>query len=232
MNVKKRSDRRMSIENLQQRRLMAADVILHNVETIDDSRPAEISNFSQVPSREDPQIPVIVGTDLDDPINEFLVGRPEEVENFSLDVTGNGTPNPLQDGIIILRFMLGQPDENLADPNLIPDHATRTTGAELRAFLEAAGDALDVNGDGTINPFQDGILILRFLQGQSNEDLQDSSLIPEGSTRTTGAEIRPHLETLLPPAPRASFCRLRQVVSVKVNRSFRRPIRPTSMATD
>ncbi len=51
-----------------------------------------------------------------------------------LDVTGNGTANPFQDGIIIVRFMLGQPDENLEDPLLIPNDATRTTGAETTRF--------------------------------------------------------------------------------------------------
>ncbi len=117
-----------------------------------------------------------------------------------LDVTGNGNANPFQDGILIVRFMLGQPDANLEDPALIPAGSTRTTGAEIRVFLEAAGDALDANGDGTINPFQDGILIVRFLLGQPDANLEDPALIPAGSTRTTGAEIRAYLETLLPPS--------------------------------
>ena len=101
-----------------------------------------------------------------------------------LDVTGNGEANPFQDGIIMVRFMLGQPDANLADPALIPAGSTRTTGPELRAHLEAAGDALDVNGDGTVNPFEDGILIIRFLLGQPDANLQDPALLPAGSTRT------------------------------------------------
>ncbi len=44
-----------------------------------------------------------------------------------LDVTGNGNSNPFQDGILIVRFMLGQPDANLENPALIPNDATRTT---------------------------------------------------------------------------------------------------------
>ncbi len=115
-----------------------------------------------------------------------------------LDVTGSGNANPFQDGILIVRFMLDQPDANLEDPALIPAGSTRTTGAEIRAFMEAAGNALDANGDGNINPFQDGILIVRFLLGQPDENLEDPALIPVGSTRTTGAAIRQYLQTLLP----------------------------------
>lgn len=122
-----------------------------------------------------------------------------------LDVTGNGSANPFEDGIIMVRYMLDQPDANLADPMLIQDDATRTTGAEIRAFLDAAGDALDVNGDGKTNPFQDGILIVRFLLRQPDPNLEDASLIPMGSTRTTAAEIRAYLETLLPPSAGAAI---------------------------
>ena len=56
-----------------------------------------------------------------------------------LDVTGTGNPNPFQDGILIVRFMFDQPDANLEDPALIPAGATRTTGAEIRAFLGSRG---------------------------------------------------------------------------------------------
>lgn len=116
----------------------------------------------------------------------------------TLDVTGGGNTNPFQDGILIVRHMLGQPDANLEDPTLIPAEATRTTGAAIRSHLEAAGDALDANGDGRINPFQDGILIVRYLLGQPDANLEDSALIPAESTRTTGAAIRAHLDMLIP----------------------------------
>lgn len=116
-----------------------------------------------------------------------------------LDVSSSGNSSPFQDGILIVRYMLGQPDANLEDPTLIPAGSTRTIGVEIRTHLETAGDALDANGDGTINPFQDGILIVRFLLGQPDANLENPALIPAGSTRTTGAAIRQYLETLMPP---------------------------------
>ena len=145
------------------------------------------------------------GVDTSEP-QTFTITVNEVVSNAGvLNPTGNGDPNPFRDGIIIVRFMLGQPDANLEDPILIPDDATRTTGAELNAFLTAAGNALDVNGDGEVNPFQDGILIVRFLLGQPAANLEDPALIPAGSTRTTGTEILAYLETLLPPASGGEF---------------------------
>lgn len=118
----------------------------------------------------------------------------------ALDVTGSGDPNPFRDGILLVRYMLGQPDANLEDPSLIPSGATRTTGAAIRAHLDAAGTVLDINGDGTVNPFQDGILIVRYLLGQPDANLEDPLLISAGSTRTTGAAIRAYLDGLLPQA--------------------------------
>ena len=118
--------------------------------------------------------------------------------NPVLDVTGSGSPSPFQDGILVVRYMLGQPDANLEDERLIPSGATRMTGAEIRAHLDAAGLALDANGDGTNNPFQDGILIVRYLLGQPDANLEDSRLLPDGSTRTTGADIRAYLDSLMP----------------------------------
>ena len=82
-------------------------------------------------------------------------------------------------------------------------HVEQVDRAHLGAHaphLEAAGPALDVNGDGDANPFEDGILIVRYLFGQPDANLEDPLLITAGSTRVTGAEIRQYLDTLLPRA--------------------------------
>lgn len=113
-----------------------------------------------------------------------------------LDVTGSGDAHPFRDGVLIVRFMLEQPPTNLEDPSLIPSGATRVTGTAIHDHLQAAGTALDINGDGKINPFQDGILIVRYLLEQPDANLEDASLIPMGSTRTTGAAIRSYLDSL------------------------------------
>lgn len=116
-----------------------------------------------------------------------------------LDANGNGESNPFQDGILIIRFMLDQPDANLEDAALIPAGASRSTGAAIQAHLASARHALDANGDGIINAFQDGILIARFLLGQPDANLADPALAPAGSTRTSGDVIGQYLESLMPP---------------------------------
>ncbi len=151
-----------------------------------------------------------------------------------LDVTGSGNPNPFQDGIIIVRFMFGQPDANLEDPALIPIDATRTTGAELSAHLDSAGDALDVNGDGVVNPFQDGILIVRYLFGQPDANLEDPALIPAGSTRTTGAAIRQYLDSLVPSAANGELIGAPRLISPtgEAESLFHSPVDPTDFTGD
>ncbi len=68
------------------------------------------------------------------------------------------------------------------------DHL-RNVDIGLRPIAEAL-EVLDVNGDGTSNPFQDGILIVRFMLGQPAANLEDPALIPAGSTRTTGRKFK------------------------------------------
>jgi hypothetical protein len=48
-------------------------------------------------------------------------------------------------------------------------------------------------------------LIVRYLLGQPDANLEDPALIPAGSTRTTGAAIRAHLDTLLPLSGQGEF---------------------------
>tara|TARA_R110002049_G_scaffold182485_1_gene350273 strand:- start:721 stop:16071 length:15351 start_codon:yes stop_codon:yes gene_type:complete len=122
----------------------------------------------------------------------------------TLDVNGTGDAVWFRDGILLLRYMIGQPDEVPAVPGSrqIPAGSTRATAADIRQHLDDAGMALDVNGDGKVVWFQDGILILRYLIGQPDEILAvpGSRQVPAGSTRSTASEIRSYLETLMPTA--------------------------------
>lgn len=127
-----------------------------------------------------------------------------------LDANGDGIVSPLQDGILIVRHLLNQPNANLEGPLLIPAGSTRTTGAAVRQFLDTAvaSGAFDANGDGVSNPLQDGILIVRYLLNQPDSNLEQSLLIPAGSTRTTGSEIRAFLDQWNLPVTSASLVAL------------------------
>ena len=146
-------------------------------------------------------VTIRVSDDGSPPLDDFeaiTVTVDDTHQSSALDITGSGKPNPFQDGVLAVRYMLGQPDANLEDPRLIPDGAARTTAAQIRAHFDAVGDALDANGDGTIHPFQDGFLIVRYLLGQPDSSLENAPLIPDGSTRKTGAAIRAYLDSLMP----------------------------------
>lgn len=138
----------------------------------------------------------------------------------ALDVNDDGTANPFQDGVLIVRYMLGQRGPNLEDSRLIPTDAMRTTSDQIVLHLGPLGTVLDANGDGTVNPFQDGVLIVRYLLGQRGPNLEDSRLIPAGSTLTTSDQIVEYLDTLMPASSgnaAAAFGRPQAIPAIEVS---------------
>jgi len=115
-----------------------------------------------------------------------------------LDADGNGRAELFTDGILIARYILDFTGTNLVN-NAIGSGATRTTGAQVREFLDDAGEMLDADGNGATELFTDGILIARFLVPITGANLIRNA-IGSGATRTTAAAISAHLSQYLPPA--------------------------------
>jgi hypothetical protein len=77
--------------------------------------------------------------------------------------------------------------------NDAPHRATRTEACST----ELAGPLLfDVDGDGTINPQVDGLLIVRYMAGLRGDDLTDGLLQP-GSIRTSPESLEAFLADAL-----------------------------------
>ena len=121
---------------------------------------------------------------------------------FNLDIDGDGTPMPLTDGIIILRYLAGFTGTSLIS-GAINEAGNRTSASEIEAWLDTHRSDLDVDNDGNATPLTDGILILRFLAGFSGQALVDSAVNPNGE-RITAAEISNHLDSLFLPSSGAS----------------------------
>ncbi len=120
------------------------------------------------------------------------------IQNFSLDIEGDGTVGPFTDGFLALRYLLDYSDVDLVKGNAVAPTGTRRTAAELRAYLVAAGNALDIDGDGTVGPFTDGFLMLRYLLDYSDVDLVKGNAVAPAGTRNTAAAIRSYLAGLRP----------------------------------
>jgi hypothetical protein len=111
-----------------------------------------------------------------------------------LDIDGDGSTDPLTDGVLVLRFLF-----ELTGGTMITDavgaECTRCDPDAIAAYLDALGLILDIDGDGTLGALTDGLLALRFLFGLTGEALT-SSAVGGGCTRCDVATIGPYLTAL------------------------------------
>jgi pimeloyl-ACP methyl ester carboxylesterase len=110
----------------------------------------------------------------------------------SLDVGGNGVPDALTDGLLIMRDLFGFTGETLTE-GALGSGCTRCTGADIAAYLDSSDCAgmLDVDGDGAAAPLTDGLLAIRYLFGFRGETLMDGAVGSEA--RTDALTIETHL---------------------------------------
>jgi hypothetical protein len=111
----------------------------------------------------------------------------------SLDVDGSGgVPSASIDGLLIKRALNSFiPAANILAGITLPVSATRTTGADIRAYVLGLGNILDVDTNGTNVPAAsvDGLLIQRAL----NTFIASTSITTGITTPTTGSAVRTYL---------------------------------------
>ncbi len=113
---------------------------------------------------------------------------------FSLDIDGNGTINAPNDGLIIFKYLLNSNANNLHTTISSNAIEGRKTTPELKAYLDDAGTILDVDGNGTINAPNDGLIIFKYLLNSNANNLHTtiSSNAIEG--RKTTIELKAYLD--------------------------------------
>jgi hypothetical protein len=98
----------------------------------------------------------------------------------NLDVDASGSVLPFGDGIMILRHMLGLSGTALnAGVTGTPDPLA------VANRITAMGLALDVDGDGSVLPFRDGILLIRMMLGLTGTAL--TAGVPTTAPRNSAA---------------------------------------------
>jgi hypothetical protein len=111
----------------------------------------------------------------------------------SLDVDGNGTPDALTDGILVLRYLF-DPAGSWNYSDALGSGAFRTNRELIRNRLGfESSTVLDVDGNGAADALTDGILILRYLFDPTGSWNYSDSL-GSGATRTTREAIRAYLD--------------------------------------
>jgi hypothetical protein len=112
------------------------------------------------------------------------------------DFDGNGSADALTDGLLLVRYAFGLRGDKLVGDDVVADDST-LTAQEIEAKITEAQDIADIDGNGTVDPLSDGLLLLRHLFGFSGESLVKGVVHPDGS-RQSVEEITSYMNGFMP----------------------------------
>ena len=104
--------------------------------------------------------------------------------------------HPLVDGLIVVRYMQGVRGPALTAGTSVAG-STVNDPALMATYLSSMGALLDIDGNGTIDPATDGLLIIRYMLGLRGENLVANALGTAPRTRSTAVEIETWLAALM-----------------------------------
>jgi CubicO group peptidase (beta-lactamase class C family) len=115
--------------------------------------------------------------------------------NLDVNGTGNGVRNGVADGLMILRAMQGKRGAAIAGAASGTTSAATTTydRAEKNARDLVSTKVVDIDGDGTVNPAIDGVILLRAMLGLKGTAITAGLTIP--GVRSDPNAIRTYLNT-------------------------------------
>jgi hypothetical protein len=111
-----------------------------------------------------------------------------------LDADGNGSLGPLTDGLLILRHTFGFTGAVLSD-GAVAANCSRCDGPAIQNYLSGLGLVLDIDGNLSIEPLTDGLLVLRYLFGFTGAVLVNGA-IGMNCARCDEASITTYLQSI------------------------------------
>ncbi len=114
-----------------------------------------------------------------------------------LDIDGDGSTEPLSDGLLVLRFLFDFAGNTLTSGVVNMQTCTRCDAASIEAYLTLILALLDIDDDGSAEPLTDGLLVLRFLFGFTGTTLTSGAVDTQNCMRCDATEIEPYLQTLI-----------------------------------
>ena len=129
-------------------------------------------------------------------------------QTFHLDVDGDGQVTAFGDGLMIIRKLLGNAfnGDALTD-KAISNAATRST-TEIHQFIQSGIDnrALDIDQDGQVTAFSDGLMLIRSLLGNAfsgsaliDKAISDAS--PYYNQANAWQSVASNIDALMPEQP-------------------------------
>jgi len=114
--------------------------------------------------------------------------------SFTLDVDGDGTQEPLTDGLLVIRHLFSFTDQALIQ-GAVNEAGTRNTAAAISTYLEANEASLDVDANGEVDPLTDGLMVIRYLFGFTSTTLTQSAVASDAN-RTSSEAIEAYLASI------------------------------------
>jgi uncharacterized protein DUF1566 len=132
------------------------------------------------------------------PIDSFdAQNAPPPPALLDVDASSSATKyDALTDGLILVRYMSGLVGSAMID-GALGGTASRVDPVAIKAYLDAIGAMLDVDGNGSTEVLNDGLLIIRYLFGLRGDALITGAIGP-GATRVTPTEIEDFIRLLMP----------------------------------
>ncbi len=122
------------------------------------------------------------------------------VAAFSLDIDGNGTINASNDGLIIFKYLLNSNANNLHTTISSNAADDRKTTAQLKAYLDNSGDILDIDGNGTTNASNDGLIVFKYLLNSNANNLHTTIASNAPGSKTTTINLKAYLDQYISSA--------------------------------
>ena len=117
-----------------------------------------------------------------------------EVKTFSLDVDGNGSLSSSNDGLVIFKYLLNPNANNLHTTIANDAIESRKTSAQLKAYLDSAGDILDVDGNESLSSSNDGLAIFKYLLNPNANNLHTTTANDAIERRKTTTNLKTYLD--------------------------------------
>jgi hypothetical protein len=114
------------------------------------------------------------------------------------DADGNGSAQPLTDGLLVLRYLFGFRGATLTTGAVDSANCTRCTAGAIEAHIAANLAAFDIDGNASVQPLTDSLLVLRYLFGFRGPTLTAGAVDLATCTRCTAATIETYIASLLP----------------------------------
>ena len=118
------------------------------------------------------------------------------------DFDMNGDADALTDGLLLLRYAFGLTGESLVSGAIA--HDSPLSDVEVEQAVVNASLIADIDGNGQVDALTDGLLLLRYLFGLTDNSLVNAAIAGD-ATRSTASEIEQYLLSYMPPEEGFSF---------------------------